>query len=66
MRYDFNKMDSNSFEEMIRSLNEGVFGIKCEQYGAGPDGQREFVFEGNIKDREGNVFLFSFAPCPTR
>ncbi len=56
MRYDFNKMDSNSFEEMIRSLNEGVFGIKCEQYGAGPDGQREFVFEGNIKDREGNVF----------
>lgn len=56
MRYDFSKMDSNSFEEMIRSLNEGIFGIKCEQYGAGPDGQREFVFEGNIKDREGNVF----------
>lgn len=56
MRYDFSKMDSNSFEEMVRSLNEGIFGIKCEQYGLGPDGQREFVFEGNMRDSEGIVF----------
>lgn len=56
MRYDFSKMTSDTFEEMVRSLNEGIFGIKCEQFGAGPDGQREFVFEGNIKDREGNIF----------
>lgn len=56
MRYDFSKMDSNSFEEMVRSLNEGIFGIKCEQYGLGPDGQREFVFEGSMQDSEGTVF----------
>lgn len=56
MRYDFSKMDSDSFENMVRSLNEGIFGIKCEQYGLGPDGQREFVFEGNGKDSEGTVF----------
>lgn len=53
MRYDFSKMNSDSFENMVRSLNEGIFGIKCEQYGLGPDGQREFVFEGTIKDGEG-------------
>ena len=55
MRYDFSKMNSDSFENMVRSLNEGIFGIKCEQYGLGPDGQREFVFEGTIKDSEGKV-----------
>lgn len=49
-------MDSDSFELMIRSLNEKVFGIKCEQYGLGPDGQREFVFEGDITDMSGTVF----------
>lgn len=27
MRYDFSKMDSNSFEEMIRNLNEGIFAV---------------------------------------
>ena len=56
MRYDFDKMDADSFELMIRSLNEGVFGIKCKQYGLGPDGQREFVYEGSIKDKAGNLF----------
>ena len=33
MRYDFSKMNSDSFENMVRSLNEGIFGVKCEQYG---------------------------------
>ncbi len=56
MRYDFSKMDSDSFENMVRSLNEGIFGVKCEQYGLGPDGQREFVFEGTIRDGGGTVF----------
>ena len=56
MRYDFNKMDADSFELMIRSLSEGMFGIKCKQYGLGPDGQREFVYEGSIKDKAGNLF----------
>ena len=41
---------------MVRSLNEGIFGVKCEQYGLGPDGQREFVFEGTIRDGGGTVF----------
>ena len=56
MRYDFSKMDNDSFELMIRSLNEKIFGIKCEQYGLGPDGQREFVFEGEQTDLAGVRF----------
>lgn len=28
MRYDFDKMDADSFELMVRSLNERIFGIK--------------------------------------
>lgn len=56
MRYDFSKMSADSFELMIRSLNQGIFGIACEQYGQGPDGQREFVYNGRIQDKVGNVF----------
>ena len=56
MRYDFSKMDADSFELMIRSLNEKIFGVKCEQYGLGPDGQREFTFEGKITDSSGIVY----------
>ena len=56
MRYNFDKMDSDSFELMVRSLNEKIFGIKCEQYGLGSDGQREFVFDGDITDISGTVF----------
>lgn len=56
MRYDFSKMSADSFELMIRSLNQGIFGITCEQYGQGPDGQREFVYNGRIQDKVGNVF----------
>lgn len=48
MGYDFNRMSPDLFELMVRSLNEKIFGVKCEQYGMGPDGQREFVFEGSI------------------
>lgn len=53
MRYDFSKMNCDSFENMVRSLNEGIVGIKWEQYGLVPDGQQEFVFEGTIKDSKG-------------
>lgn len=56
MRYDFDKMDADSFELMVRSLNERIFGIKCDQYGLGPDGQREFTFDGDITDPSGTVF----------
>lgn len=56
MRYNFNTMDSDSFELMVRSLNQKIFGIKCEQYGLGPDGQREFTFDGDITDMSGTVF----------
>lgn len=56
MRYDFDRMNADSFELMVRSLNEKIFGIKCEQYGMGPDGQREFTFEGDITDSSGTVF----------
>lgn len=56
MRYDFSKMDADSFELLIRSLNEKIFGVKCEQYGLGPDGQREFTFEGTITDSAGIVY----------
>lgn len=56
MRYDFSKMDTDSFELMVRSLNERMFGIRCSQYGTGPDGQREFTFEGTVKDQAGVVF----------
>lgn len=56
MRYDFSKMDADSFELMIRSLNEKIFGMQCEQYGLGPDGQREFVFEGELTDSAGVRF----------
>ena len=56
MRYDFSKMNADSFELMVRSLNEMTFGIRCEQYGIGPDGQREFAFEGTMKDSAGVLF----------
>ena len=56
MRYDFSKMDTDSFELMVRSLNERMFGIRCSQYGTGPDGQREFTFEGTVKDQAGGAF----------
>lgn len=56
MRYDFSKMNADSFELMIRSLNEKIFGVKCEQYGLGPDGQREFAYNGTLKDSAGNIF----------
>ena len=56
MRYDFSKMSADTFELMVRSLNERIFGIRCEQYGLGADGQREFVFEGNVKDSAGVEF----------
>ncbi|MCI8281997.1 MAG: hypothetical protein HFI76_09950 [Lachnospiraceae bacterium] len=56
MLYNFDHMDPDSFEWMVRSLNEKVFGVRCEQYGLGPDGQREFTFEGEITDVAGVVF----------
>lgn len=56
MRYDFSKISADLFELMIRSLNQGIFGIACEQYGQGPDGQREFVYNGKIQDKAGTVF----------
>lgn len=56
MRYDFSRMSPALFELMVRSLNEKIFGVKCEQYGMGPDGQREFVFEGSINDFAGIRF----------
>ena len=56
MRYDFSKINADTFELMIRSLNQGIFGIPCEQYGQGADGQREFVYNGRIQDKAGNVF----------
>ena len=56
MRYDFSKVSADLFELMIRSLNQGIFGITCEQYGQGADGQREFVYNGRIQDKAGNVF----------
>ena len=55
MRYDFSKISADLFELMIRSLNQGIFGIACEQYGQGPDGQREFVYNGKIQDKAGTV-----------
>lgn len=56
MRYNFDMMDSDSFELMVRSLNEKIFGVKCDQYGLGADGQREFEFDGDITDMSGTVF----------
>ena len=35
MRYDFSKMSADAFELMVRSLNEKIFGVRCEQYGLG-------------------------------
>lgn len=49
MRYDFSKMGSDAFELMVRSLYQSELGIKCQQFGMGPDGQREWLYEGNIK-----------------
>ena len=47
MLYNFDHMDPDSFEWMVRSLNEKVFGVRCEQYGLGPDGQREFMLQSS-------------------
>lgn len=56
MRYDFSRMSADSFELMVRSLNEKIFGVRCDQYGLGPDGQREFAFEGTVKEQTGISF----------
>lgn len=56
MRYDFSRMSADSFELMVRSLNEKIFGVRCDQYGLGPDGQREFAFEGTVKEQTGVSF----------
>lgn len=53
MNYDFGKMGPGLFEEMVGSLMQGEYGIKCNQYGKGPDGQRDFTLEGTIELCEG-------------
>lgn len=48
MMYDFSNMGSNAFEVMVRSLFEKLSGIRCQQFGMGPDGQREWLYEGEF------------------
>lgn len=53
MPYNFDTIGPVLFEEMVRSLIYGMFGLQSKPYGGGPDGQRDFVVEGPIKDSAG-------------
>ncbi len=55
MKYNLDNLGSNSFELLVRSLAECEFGISCKQYGEGPDGQREFVFDATIENNFGKL-----------
>jgi len=48
MDYDFSRLSTRSFEQLIQSLSHSVLGPNIVIFGDGPDGGREATFEGHI------------------
>ncbi|OAH98836.1 hypothetical protein A1353_21675 [Methylomonas methanica] len=48
MDYDFSRLSTRSFEQLIQSLAHSVIGPNIVIFGDGPDGGREATFEGQI------------------
>jgi hypothetical protein len=48
MDYDFSRLSTRSFEQLIQSLSHSVIGPSIVIFGDGPDGGREATFEGQI------------------
>lgn len=46
MDYELARLGDRQFENLASSLFEKAFGVEVEQFGVGPDGGREAVFEG--------------------
>ena len=46
MRYELDRLGSDSFEHLIQSLLKGIAGNSLSVFGDGPDGQREATIEG--------------------
>lgn len=49
MDYNFNSLDSRSFEHLIQALSRKILGDSLIAFGDGPDGGREATFEGKVK-----------------
>lgn len=48
MDYDFSRLSTRSFEQLIQALSFRVLGSGITIFGDGPDGGREATFEGAI------------------
>ncbi len=48
MDYDFSRLSTRSFEQMIQALAASVIGPGAAVFGDGPDGGREATFEGRL------------------
>ncbi len=46
MKYDFNRLDSKSWEHLIQSISKYIIGPGVTTFGAGPDGGREATYDG--------------------
>lgn len=52
-KYDLSRLNSTSFERLIRAVCFELFGPSGTVYGSGPDGARDFTVEGKIRGYEG-------------
>jgi hypothetical protein len=50
--YDLSRLNAGSFERLIRALSFSILGPGGTVYSSGPDGARDFTFEGVIKGYE--------------
>jgi hypothetical protein len=60
INFDLSKLNGVSFERLIRALGFSHFGPLGTVFSSGPDGGRDFTFEGNIpkyEPREWNGYL---------
>ncbi|WP_431194288.1 hypothetical protein, partial [Pseudomonas viridiflava] len=46
MDYDFSRLTTRSFEQLIQALSISILGGKTQIFGDGPDGGREATFQG--------------------
>jgi hypothetical protein len=50
--YDLSRLNAGSFERLVRALSFSILGPGGTVYSSGPDGARDFTFEGAIKGYE--------------
>ena len=49
---DFSRMNGSSFERLVRAIAFDIFGAGGTVYSSGPDGGRDFTFDGKIRSYE--------------